>query len=115
MRIAVPINNDDENIFWHFGHCQRFKLYDINDGEAASTGYIRVAGDHGPLRMQAMIENHVDIILCDGIGPGMAQAAFENGKQVVAGVNGDADDVVQKYLAGKIEGNPNGIHPCGQD
>lgn len=71
--------------------------------------------DHGPLHMQAMIENQVDIILCDGIGPGMAQAAFENGKQVVAGAKGDADDAVQRYLAGEIESDPSGIHPCGQD
>lgn len=109
MRIAVPINNDDENIFWHFGHCGRFKLYDIIDGKVTSTRFIQVAGDHGPLRMQAMIENDVDTILCDGIGPGMAQAAYENNKQVVAGVKGDADEAVKRYLAGGVESDPNNV------
>lgn len=115
MRIAVAINNDDENIFWHFGHCERFKLYDVEDGNVQSTSYITVFGGHGPQRLEAMVSNGVDVVLTDGIGPGMAQAAPQFNLGVVAGVKGDADAALQKFLAGELTHDPEGVHPCGQD
>lgn len=115
MIIAAAINNDDENFFWHFGHCERFKLYEVEDGKVKSSSYISVTGGHGPQRLQAMIENQVDVVLSDGMGPGIAQAAPQFGLEIVAGAKGDADTAVQKYLAGELTSDPAGIHPCGQD
>lgn len=115
MRIAAAINNEDENFFWHFGHCERFKIYDVEDGKVTSVRYIAVNGGHGPQRLQAMIENQVDVVLSDGMGPGIAQAAPQFGLAIVAGVKGDADEAVKKYLAGELTSDPSGIHPCGQD
>lgn len=115
MRIAAAINNEDENFFWHFGHCERFKLYDIENGKTEATSYITVTGGHGPQRLEAMIENHVDVILSDGMGPGIANMAPDFHIAIVAGVKGDADTAVQKYLAGKLTSDPAGVHPCGQD
>lgn len=115
MRIAAAINNEDENFFWHFGHCERFKLYDIEDGDIKSTSYITVTGGHGPQRLEAMITNHADVILSDGMGPGIADMAPEFNIEIVAGVKGDADAAVRKYLAGALKNDPAGVHPCGQD
>ena len=36
MRAAVAYD-EDEMIFQHFGHTERFKIYDIEDGEVVST------------------------------------------------------------------------------
>lgn len=115
MRIAAAINNDDENFFWHFGHCERFKLYDIADGAVVGTHFINVTGGHGPQRLQAMVENQVDVILSDGMGPGIAQACPEYGIAIVAGQKGDADTAVKQYLAGSLTHDPDAVHPCGQD
>lgn len=115
MRIAVAVNNDDENIFWHFGHCERFKLYDVEAGNIQSTSYISVYGGHGPQRLQAMVSNKADVVLTDGIGPGMAQAAPQFQLSVVAGVKGDADSAVHKFLSGELTHDPEAVRPCGQD
>lgn len=115
MRIAAAINSEDENFFWHFGHCERFKLYDVENGTINSASYINVYGGHGPQRLEAMINNHVDVVICDGMGPGIAQAAPQFNLEIVAGAKGDADTAVQKYLSGELTHDPDGVHPCGQD
>lgn len=115
MRIAAAINNDDENFFWHFGHCERFKLYDVADGAVTGTNFTTVTGGHGPQRLQAMIDNDVDVVLSDGMGPGIADAAPQYGITTIAGVTGDADAAVAAYLAGNLKNDPAGVHPCGMD
>lgn len=125
MIIAAAINTEDENFFWHFGHCERFKIYEVSDDisdpsvpaedRILSTSYIEVTGGHGPQRLQAMIDNGVNVVLSDGMGPGIAQVAPEFNIEIVAGVKGDADEAVKKYLRGELQNDPDGVHPCGQD
>lgn len=115
MRLAAAINNEDENFFWHFGHCERFKIYDINNGNVERTAYLTVHGGHGPQRLEAMIRNGVNIILTDGMGPGMAQAAPQYGIQAITGIKGNCDEAVKKYLNGTLENNPDAVQCCGQD
>lgn len=115
MRIATAINTEDENFFWHFGHCERFKIYDIEDGKVTDTDYVTVTGGHGPQRLSAMADNNVDLILSDGMGPGIAKKAPDFGIKIIAGVSGNADAAVQKYLAGDLSNDPAAIHSCGQD
>ncbi len=112
-------------VFQHFGHTAQFKLYEITDGQVASTRVVDTNGSgHGALA-GFLADLGVDTLICGGIGGG-AQAALANaGIRLYGGVAGDADDAVYAYLAGGLgfdpaprcshhgEGHSCGSHSCG--
>ena len=101
MKIAVTYENGQ--VFQHFGHCEQFKLYDVQDGQVVSSQVVSAIGSgHGALA--------------------------EAGIQLYPGVSGDADSKVSDLLAGKLAFDPDtqcshhhgedhncGNHTCGED
>ncbi len=48
MRIAVTYDNGQ--VFQHFGHTERFKVYDVNDGKIKTVTTVNTNGSgHGAL------------------------------------------------------------------
>ena len=104
MKIAVTYENGQ--VFQHFGHCEQFKLYDVQDGQVVSS----------------------QVVSAIGIGGGARTALAEAGIQLYPGVSGDADSKVSDLLAGKLAFDPDtqcshhhgedhncGNHTCGED
>lgn len=125
MRIAVTYENGE--IFQHFGHTKKFKVYDIEDGEILSSRVVDSEGfGHGALA-EFLFNNGIDVLICGGIGGGAQTALRSTGIKLYAGVSGSADDAVQSLLDGKLNYNPNvmcnhhnheeghncGSHSCG--
>ena len=120
MRIAVTYENGE--IFQHFGHTKKFKVYDIEDGEILSSRVVDSEGfGHGALA-EFLFNNGIDILICSGIGGGAQTALRSAGIKLYAGVSGSADDAVQSLLDGTLNYNPNVMcnhhgheegHSCG--
>lgn len=105
MRIAVTYQMNGE-IFQHFGHTEKFKLYDIADGEVRAMKIISANGSgHGALA-GFLKENEVDTLICGGIGGGAQNALKEAGIELYGGVSGSADAAVVALLSGKLSFNP---------
>lgn len=100
MRIAVTYENG--NVFQHFGHTERFKVYDIEDGKIGVATTINTNGSgHGALA-DILKKCHVDTLICGGIGAGAKRALAEAGIALYAGVSGSADQAVADLLAKKL-------------
>jgi len=126
MKIAVTY--EDGQIFQHFGHTQRFKVYEVEAGKVKTAALLDTAGSgHGALA--GVLKNaQVDTLICGGIGGGAKQALAQVGIQLYGGVTGDADKAVEALLAGKLVFNPGvecahhdeghhhhgGLHSCGE-
>ncbi len=121
MRIAVTYENGQ--IFQHFGHTEKFKVYDVADGKVISSQVVDTNGQgHGAL---AGILNALkaEVLICGGIGGGARMALDAGGIQLYGGVSGDADQAVADLLAGKLSYDPEarcshheqegGHHDCG--
>ena len=118
MRIAVTYQN--EQIFQHFGHTEKFKIYDTECGKITATNIIRTDGQgHGALA-DFLKEMNVDVLICGGIGEG-AQSALSNvGIKLYGGVNGSCDNAVNALLNGNLNYNPDvkcshGEHECSDE
>ena len=126
MKIAVTYENGQ--VCQHFGHCEQFKLYDVQDGQVVSSQVVSAIGSgHGALA--GFLQQHqVDTLICGGIGGGARTALAEAGIQLYPGVSGDADSKVADLLAGKLAFDPDtqcshhhgedhncGNHTCGED
>ena len=91
MKVAVTYD-EEEMIFQHFGHTERFKLYDIENGEVVSSEVVDTAGTG---------------LICGGIGAGAVQALGMAGIQVYGGITGLADYAVEALIRGVLAHDPN--------
>ena len=105
MKIAVPYEN--EQIFQHFGHTERFKLYEIESGEVVASKVIDTNGQgHGALA-DLLSNLGVTTLICGGIGGGAQAALSEKGIKLFGGVRGTCDDAVKALLARNLVFDPN--------
>lgn len=105
MKIAVTY--EDRQIFQHFGHTEKFKIYDIKEGKIENTQVVDTNGSgHGALA-SFLMKNGVDTLICGGIGGGAQTALAEAGIKLYGGVYGNADDAVKALLDGNLGYNPN--------
>lgn len=101
MRIAIPYENGQ--VFQHFGHTARFKLYDIENNEVVLATTVNTNGSgHGALA-DILKKLHVDALICGGIGGGAKRALAEANIKLYGGVSGDTDIAVEALLSGKLE------------
>ena len=117
MRIAITYENGD--VFQHFGHCEKFKLYDVEDGKIVNEQIVDTNGSgHGALAgfLQTL---KVDALICGGIGMGAQAALSDAGISFYAGVKGEADKAAKALIEGNLEYDPNvccnhhgGEHNC---
>lgn len=120
MKIAVTYG--DGQVFQHFGHCENFKVYIIENKEIISTEIIQpTEGGHGALA-GFLQGNKIEALICGGIGGGAKVALGEMGIQFFAGVQGSADAAVDAYIKGELAYNPDATcnhhhedgHECGE-
>ena len=117
MRIAATYENGE--IFQHFGHTARFKLYDVQNGQIVAAQLVDTNGSgHGALAGFLRAAG-VDALICGGIGMGAQMALAEAGIQLYGGVQGSADEAAQALAAGRLNYDPNARcdhhegHDCG--
>ena len=128
MRIAIPYENG--NVFQHFGHTQKFKIYDVENGQVVVTTLVDTNGHgHGALA-GILAKFNVDTLICGGIGGGAQTALKEAGIAFYGGVQGSADEAARALIEGKLnydpearcdhhgehhyEGHTCGEHSCGE-
>ena len=103
-RIAVTY--EDGQVFQHFGHTERFKVYDVEDGAVKMATVVNTNGSgHGALA-DILKKNEVDTLICGGIGGGARRALDEAGIRLYGGVSGGTDEAVSDFLAGRLDYNP---------
>lgn len=104
MRIAVTYA--DGEIFQHFGHTEKFKIYDVDNGGIVASEVIDTNGSgHGALA-GVLTALKADALICGGIGAGAQLALAAAGIKLYGGAKGNADAAVQALLAGTLAYNP---------
>lgn len=105
MKIAVTYEN--EQIFQHFGHTEKFKIYTILDGKIVSAEVIDTnSRGHGALA-GFLSSLKADILICGGIGAGAQNALNQSGIKLYGGCFGNCDEAVSAFINGQLEFNPN--------
>lgn len=122
MKVAICF--DKGRVFQHFGHTKEFKIYEIKNNEVTDFYYVSVQGEGcgcGAL-VPILQANHVNVVICGGLGEGAYNHLTESGIIVLSGVQGEVDDVIGQFIDETLEYDekPNyshhdGEHECHHD
>ncbi len=103
MRYAVPVTGG--LLSAHFGHCEAFAIFDVNDATGTIVGSeIVPSPGHQPGFLPGWLaEQGVSAIIAGGMGPRAVGLFEENRVHVVLGAPEDRpESIVQAYLAGEL-------------
>ncbi|MEG6549585.1 NifB/NifX family molybdenum-iron cluster-binding protein [Desulfocurvibacter africanus] len=104
IKIAVPSRGGmvDE----HFGHCEAFTIFSIDDGKAI-TGEEKLTPPPGcgckSNIIPVLVQMGVTILVAGNMGEGAVVRLQQSGIQVVRGASGPVRNAVQAYLDGKLQ------------
>lgn len=101
MKIAVTYK--DNEVFQHFGKTETFKFFEIEDNKIINSEVVssNVSGHDGLSNF--LHENNVDILICGGIGDEAISALIDYNIEIYAGIEGNVDEVINKYLNNTLE------------
>lgn len=101
MKIAVA--SEGSIVSQHFGHCEGFTTYSVENGEATNKQFVPNPG-HKPGYLPVFLrEQNVDVIIAGGMGEAAKDLFIENGIEVFVGVDGRSDTAAQQYAKGLLK------------
>ena len=108
MKIAIPLVSG--KLSSHFGHCDQFGIYEIEENKIVSTKMENPPGHEPGALPKWLKENGVTLVLAGGMGS-RAQNLFESfGIHVSIGVpSWEPEEIVKAYLEDKL---PQGNNIC---
>ena len=102
MKIAVPCNNG--RVAEHFGRCKKYIIFDIAGGKILRKESI-ASPEHRPNFLPKFLaERKIRKLICYGIGPKALNSFNEFGIEVIAGIEGKIDGVIESYNRGELKG-----------
>lgn len=108
-KVAIPITENNK-IDDHFGHCEFYGVYTISkENKIIDVQTLKSEQGCGCKSNIANVlsESGVSIMLAGGIGAGAINVLNNSGIQVIRGCSGDATEIVDQFVAGKIADSGN--------
>lgn len=97
MLIALAISNN--SLASHFGHCEYFKIYDVSD----DNNLIRKDDIKNPPHQKGFLpkflnDHNIKVLITGNIGSMAVKGLNDLDIEVISGVFGNPEDVIEKYL-----------------
>lgn len=99
MKIAVT-TDDHQNVFEHFGHCEKFTIYAVDKKGLVSKETLAAPGSGHSAAIEFLKEQGVSSVICGGIGRDAVEGLMAAGIQVIPGMTGDIDVAAAAFLDG---------------
>ena len=108
MKIAIPLTGG--KLSPHFGHCEEFGIYEIEDGRVVKSEKMTPPAHEPGVLPNWLHEMGVNVVIGGGMGNRAQDLFHQNCIDVYYGVTiTDPDTVVKTYLAGDLE---SGVNLC---
>lgn len=108
MKIAIA--TDKGAVSEHFGHCEGFTIYEVENNKVVSTDFKPNPG-HVPGYLPNFLNDQgVKVIIAGGMGGGAIEIFNEKAIETVTGISGKTDETIAKYLAGELASSGSVCH-----
>jgi len=107
MKVALSTKNN--MITQHFGHCDYFVVYEIEDNEIKSSHLIKNPPHQKGYLPKFLKSEGIDVVIAGGIGK-MAVDMLKNlDIECYINVTGDVSEVIKRYMNNELK---HGGEPC---
>jgi len=101
MRLAIARTGNEAS--QHFGHCDNFMIYDIEDNKIVNQSILQNPG-HVPGALPPFLHEHgVKVVIAGGMGERAREIFTANDIQTITGLNGSVEEVLNAYLSNTLE------------
>lgn len=96
--MKVAIASDKKQVAGHFGHCEAFECFEVEDNKIQGWETIPNPG-HKPGFLPVFLhEKGVNIIIAGGMGQAAANIFNDNGIKVICGASGSIENVAKSFV-----------------
>lgn len=101
MKIAIA--SDGKYVSGHFGHCEGFTIYEVEEGKSLNKNFTPNPG-HRPGYLPVFLkELNVNVIIAGGMGETAQDLFNENNIEVVVGIQDLVMIWLKKYIQGELK------------
>lgn len=101
MKVALAVS--DNMVTEHFGHCDKFVVYEINDKKIIGTETIQNRPHQRGFLPNFLRGNGINCVITGNIGEIASKILDQFGIIIYKGVHGTAPEIIAKYLEGTLE------------
>lgn len=101
MKIAVA--SEGKMVTGHFGHCENFNIFDVENNKIIKTESIPNPGHKPGFLPNFLNDMGVKVIISGGMGGGAVEIFNEKDIEVITGASGSAEDQANHYLQGNLK------------
>jgi len=101
--MKVAISTDNDQVSAHFGRCQCYTIYDVEDNEIKSKNVVATPAHQPGMLPGFLHEQGVNTVIAGGMGPRAQQLFLSLNITPIIGVTGLLDDVIRDFLNGTLQ------------
>jgi predicted Fe-Mo cluster-binding NifX family protein len=102
VTLKIAIANDDGQVSQHFGHCAEYTFFEVEDGRVVSQTSVPTP-PHEPGILPPFLAKHgANCVIAGGMGSRAQELFAQHGIDVIIGVGGPVQAVLEAYIAGEL-------------
>ncbi len=108
--LKIAIASSKGSVAQHFGHCESFEVFDIHEDQIVERTSLENPGHKPGFLPNYLHEKGINVIISGGMGAAAVEIFNDNNIEVIVGVEGRPEDLVEAYLKGQLESSGNVCH-----
>ncbi len=110
VSMIVAVASEGTQVTEHFGHCEGFRLYHVENIRVVRSESIANPGHRPGFLPNFLHDKGVNVIISGGMGGGAIDIFNEKNIEVIVGASGSADEAVESYLSGTLKSTGSVCH-----
>ena len=98
----IAISAEGDQVSAHFGHCEGFVEFAVEDGKATDKQFVANPGHKPGFLPNFLHDRGVQVIIAGGMGAGAVEIFQEKGIDVYTGAQGSVDEIARQYADGTL-------------
>ncbi|MGI6695926.1 MAG: NifB/NifX family molybdenum-iron cluster-binding protein [Christensenellales bacterium] len=108
--LKIAVASDKGMVSDHFGHCEGFMLFDVENNQIMKTETVSNPGHKPGFLPNFLADRGVNVIISGGMGGGAVGIFNERNVEVIVGTSGDVKEAVEAYLKGALKSTGSVCH-----
>ena len=96
--LVVAIAVKDNLVAKHFGHCDYFKVYEVENNQIKNDYQIKNPPHQKGALPNFLYQNNINVVITGNLGEMAVNNLVNLGIEAIRGVDGNPEEIITKYL-----------------